>query len=132
LPIFCLFDQDAHLWAKQVSSQLRPHDHVHVIADGEIEDLVQLEFFVNQLNNYLTTDCLNDTDTLVAVSDFSPSRKRTATLDQIWRRRQLGKFEKVKFARFLTNDLSSQDTISADGMLMLDKLLVSFSLAAGL
>ena len=132
LPIFCLFDRDAQVWAAKVSFQLRPNDHVYILADGEIEDLVQLEFFVNLLNNYLTADCLNDANKLVAVSDFSPTQRRTFILDQIWRQRQLGKFEKVKFAQFITNALSSQDAISADGKHLLNKLSESTGLATGL
>ena len=132
LPIFCLFDKDAQIWAEKVSSQLRNNDCVHVLADGEIEDLVQLEFFVNQLNRYLTADCLNDSDSLVAVSDFSSMHRRTFILNQIWRQRQLGKFEKVKFARFITDSLCSRETVSADGKQMLNKLSMSVSLASSL
>ncbi len=132
LPIFCLFDRDAQVWAAKVSSQLRAGDYLHILADGEIEDLVQLEFFVNQLNGYLTADCLNDSSKLVAVSDFASAQRRTLILDQIWRQRQLGKFEKVKFARFITNTLCSQDAISSDGKQLLYKLSMSLGLAAGL
>jgi predicted ATP-dependent endonuclease of OLD family len=132
LPIFCLFDRDAQSWAAKVSSALRPCDHVHVLADGEIEDLMQLDFFVNQLNNYLTADCLNDSNRLVAASDFSSAQRRTSILDQIWRQRQLGKFEKVKFAQFISSTLCSREAISADGKYMLNKLSMSVGLAAGL
>jgi hypothetical protein len=132
LPIFCLFDGDAQVWAEKVRSALRQKDHVYILADGEIEDIVQLEFFVNQLNRYLTDDCLNDADRLVAVSDFSSEKRRTFILDQIWRQRQLGKFEKVKFAQIITGALCSRDAISADGKQMLSKLSMSVGQACAL
>jgi len=131
LPIFCLFDRDAQVWAAKVSSQLRVGDYLHVLADGEIEDLVQLEFFVHQLNNYLTDDLLNDENRPVVISDFLPAQKRTLSLDRIWRQRQLGKFEKVKFAQFITNALCNQESISADAKYMFDKLSTAVRLAAG-
>lgn len=131
-PIFCLFDRDAQAWAAKVTSALRQNDYVHILADGEIEDLMHLEFFVSQLNSYLTADCLYDTNRLVAVSDFSPAQRRTFILDQIWRQRQLGKFEKVKFAQFITSVVCSPEAISTDGKRMFNKLSNSVCLASAL
>lgn len=100
-PIFCLFDSDASLLANNLAKRLAQTDEIHILSEGEVEDLMCLDFLVYMINEYLAEDALFDQSKSVQINDFSPSEKRTTSLDKIWRERELGKFEKVKFAQFV-------------------------------
>ncbi len=127
LPIFCIFDRDAQAYAAHVLANLRLGDQVHVLADGEIEDLMRLDFLVSKLNRYLAADPLNDYNQPVEISDFYTKERRTFILDRIWRQRTLGKFDKVGFAKFIAGEPPNQDMLSIDGKRMLAKLTRSIS-----
>ncbi len=126
LPIFCLFDHDAGPVAQSVLPKLRDCDAVYVLADGEIEDLMPLEFLVNRVNHYLSCDPLHDVSKPVLLSDFHSGEKRTLVLEKIWRQKELGKFEKVKFAQFVANQSDNigyhRECISKDCKQMLAEL----------
>ncbi len=127
LPIFCLFDADAVNLANVVLPVLRKSDHVYILSDGEIEDLMRLDFLVDSLNAFLAEDPLFDKSKAISADDFASAEKRTHVLDKIWRKRELGKFEKVKFAQFIANRSSGmqRDFISDSGKNMLSELAKS-------
>jgi len=134
LPIFCIFDRDAHMLAGQVSASLRESDHVYILADGEFEDLMRLNFLVDQVNQYFAANPLYDSSKPVSVSHFMPGKRRTVVLDKIWRQKELGKFEKVKFAQFIAEQShighgmsgsTFQEFLSNDCEHMLDSLIKS-------
>jgi hypothetical protein len=123
LPIICLFDADATNIANTLMSDLRKEDNVFIL-DGEIEDLIQLDFLVDNINKYLEEDLLNDESHPVSTNDFDSPEKRTVILDKIWRQKELGKFEKVKFAKFITNqpDNMKQEFITTAAKDIFNKL----------
>lgn len=127
LPIFCIFDRDASSFAVEISAKLRTGDQVHVLADGEIEDLMPLDFLVDKLNRYFAADPLCDQNQPVEISDFCSEDRRTHILHKIWRERTMDKFDKVKFAKFIADQPQEQDMLSADGKRMLARLTRSIS-----
>lgn len=129
LSIFCLFDADAIDLANSILLNLRQSDKVYILADGEIEDLIRLEFLVDRVNEYLAEDPLFDKSKPISIDDFAASEKRTVILDKIWRKRGFSKFEKVKFAQFIANQSSKMDCkcISYGGIKMLNELTESIS-----
>ena len=127
LPIFCLFDRDAQYLAQVISANLRESDYVYVLSDGEIEDLMPLEFLIKKLNQFFSADPLYDRTKPILPADFSNDKRRTVVLEKIWREKELGKFEKVKFAQFIADQPLTHDCqanfISDDGKHMLDILI---------
>jgi hypothetical protein len=130
LPIFCLFDADAQDLVTAIRPNLRANDYIHILAEGEIEDLIYLEFLVESINKYLAQDPLHDATNLVNIQEFSTTEKRIFILDKIWRKKELGKFEKVKFAQFIASQSydKGNEILSAAGKDMLDKLVESMNL----
>ncbi|PWU00676.1 MAG: hypothetical protein C5B53_03685 [Candidatus Melainabacteria bacterium] len=105
IPIFCLLDSDAEQQKNLIASQLRPEDHLYTLKEGEIEDLIRIDCFVPLINRYLAAAQYGALGLKpVQESDFEPSLSRTATLERLWRERNLGKFDKVGFAKFLVEE----------------------------
>ncbi len=132
LSIFCLFDADAINLANSILPGLRESDNIYILSDGEIEDLMRLDFLVDRVNSYLAEDPLFDKSKSVSVDDFVTAEKRTLILDKIWRQRELGKFEKVKFAQFIANQSSKMDCkfLSDGGKNMLSELAKSIGVTS--
>ena len=125
LPIFCLFDHDAGAVSQNILPELRSCDSIYVLTDGEIEDLMPLDILVSEINHYLACDPLHDISKPVLTTDFDSRQKRTLTLEKIWKKMALGKFEKVKFAHFVANQTNNQqrrELLTLDGVQMLEAL----------
>jgi hypothetical protein len=123
IPIFCVFDGDAQTESDKVRNNLRSSDCLHVLADGEIEDVLNLDSFVNHLNNYFSS--LTNTSYYQTISpvDFDGVSGRGERLERFWRDRKLGHFDKLHFARFLADALGSEDEISLDGKTLIASLV---------
>jgi hypothetical protein len=112
IPIFCLLDHDAEQQRSLIASQLRPEDHLYTLKEGEIEDLIRIDSFVPLINRYLATVQYGASGLKpVEESDFEPGLSRTAVLEKLWRQRNLGKFDKVGFAKFIA-EASERGTIA--------------------
>ena len=118
--------------ANSILPGLRESDNIYILSDGEIEDLMRLDFLVDRVNSYLAEDPLFDKSKSVSVDDFVTAEKRTLILDKIWRQRELGKFEKVKFAQFIANQSSKMDCkfLSDGGKNMLSELAKSIGVTS--
>ena len=122
IPIFCLLDRDAEEQRLMLTNHLRPQDRLYFLEDGEIEDIFQLEFFVYILNRYLNSLPFSyGTSQSINPEDLEESLSRTSSLEKLWRRRELGKFDKVGFADFVANNISRQ-AISDDGRSLIKSL----------
>lgn len=123
IPIFCLLDRDAETQKEQIAAQLRRQDFLYTLKGGEIEDLIKLDSFVLLLNSYLSSPpysalaCRS-----IEEADFSANLTRTNILEKLWRERELGKFDKVGFAKFATEKLAEAHEISPDGRLLIKSL----------
>ncbi len=100
LPIVIVLDADAGSHASTVEDMLREQDRLHVLTDGEIEDVFDIDAFVNLVNEHLSESRLVHP---VSVSDFSGQGRRTLVLDRLYRQRGLGRFDKIGFARTVVN-----------------------------
>jgi hypothetical protein len=112
IPIFCLLDRDAEQQKNLIAGQLRSEDYLYTLKEGEIEDLIRMDSFVPLINRYLVTGQYGALGLEpVQESDFEPGLSRTAVLERLWRQRNLGKFDKVGFARFIA-EVSAIETVS--------------------
>jgi hypothetical protein len=123
MPIFCLLDRDAQEQRQLITGNLRPEDCLYVLEDGEIEDVLKLGSLVPFLNDFL--------DSLpfppgycqpIQPTDFHQGMGHTAILERLWHERKLGKFDKVGFAKFMVDKLSSHEPISGDGHRLIKSL----------
>jgi hypothetical protein len=130
LPVFCLLDRDAKEQGQMLAELLRPNDHLHILQDGEIEDVFALEILVELLNNYVETLSVSGGTCLpISSRDFVGNGSRTAVLEKLWRRRDLGKFDKVGFAKFAAGHIDAHSSISPDGRQLIGAL-AQYSLQA--
>jgi hypothetical protein len=100
--IALIFDADAVEQMELVEDSLRDCDQLHRWNNGEIEDTLPVEILVQQLNSFLHASGNN---TYVTTTDFPSDRRRTDVLNQLWRKRGLGDFDKIGFAEAVTNNL---------------------------
>lgn len=112
IPIFCLLDRDAHEQEQALAQILRREDSLHVLQDGEIEDVFDLDTMVCLLNAYLETLPVDSRQ--INNKDFDTGLSRTHALEKIWGQRKLGKFDKVGFAEFASSQITPQTNISAE------------------
>jgi hypothetical protein len=127
LPIFVILDLDAAEQSEILASSLRDVDRLHVLSDGEIEDILRLDVFVPMLNRYIASlpGIVND-NRPIKPEHFGAGVPRKQILTRLWRERGLGKFDKVGFAKFTAEDLPAQGVgrkaLSEDGLVMIESL----------
>jgi len=130
LPIFVLLDRDAETQSEVVQANLRNSDQVHVLADGEIEDILMPDNCVALLNRYIDSlPAVASESTPIRVEDFAAGKPRKKALEHLWRTRSLGKFDKVSFAKFIADELAPGNypgaELSEDGQALIRKILVA-------
>ncbi|MBY0546067.1 MAG: hypothetical protein K2W95_02130 [Candidatus Obscuribacterales bacterium] len=107
LPVWCLMDRDADEQIAAVQELLRPaKDQLHVWHDGEIEDSLSVAVLLRHLNMFLSR---LGAASPVLPDEFEADVSRTSSLDRIWRSRGLGDFDKVGFAKYLAEHMSSTE-----------------------
>jgi hypothetical protein len=119
LPIFVVLDRDAEAQIEILQSSVRSGDRLHVLADGEVEDILTNEVFVSLLNKYIQSMTLSDS-IVIKDEEFATSATRKRTIERLWRERDLGKFDKVGFAKFVVEELAPSNSqgkgLSPDGV----------------
>jgi hypothetical protein len=127
IPIFCILDGDAVEQAELLYQNVREGDGLHVLEDGEIEDLVKIDALIPLLNAFIESLSVAANDLMrIRSAHFPEGTSRTKVLDRLWRERSLGKFDKVGFAEFMAHeleqDLSMANHLSTDGKLLISNL----------
>lgn len=125
--ITCVLDRDAGDLVGILKDSMRPADQICVLSEGEIEDAFALPVFVELLNSYLASlagiNCptVIESDVLT-VDDFKDEKERRRALKRLWKERGLGEFDKVDFARFVSNSLLEAGKVPSDIRKMLAPL----------
>jgi len=125
LPIFVVLDRDAESQMEILESSIGADDHIHVLADGEFEDVLTSGAFVPLLNKYIQSITLSDA---IAIRDeeFETLSSRKRILERLWRQRDLGKFDKVGFAKFVAEELTPSNSagkgLSPDGVALIKSI----------
>jgi len=111
LPIAVVLDGDAREPSTLIAEALRKEDRLHILSAGEIEDVFDQPVFLSLLNDYLRTGRLGMP---VQPADLQVGEPRTGALNRIWRKRGLGDFDKIGFARTVAEKLTKPVQVPAD------------------
>jgi hypothetical protein len=126
-PIYIILDRDAEMQRDILQPNLRSDDRMHVLADGEVEDILTNDVFVPLLNNYAHSlpTVMSDTVT-INPEEFANSSPRKLVLQKLWKELNLGKFDKVGFAKFVASELapagSTGKGLSPDGVALIKSI----------
>lgn len=104
IPIIAVLDADAEEEAEAVHEALREEDRMFIFDSGEIEDAIDLASLLTNINHYLAN---NGFTVQMQISDLDKTGRRTAVLNQWWRRMGLGDFDKIGLAEMLVADKST-------------------------
>jgi len=104
VPVLAVLDADARAPASVVSGSLRDCDRLHVLEVGEIEDIFGDQEFLVLLNRFLRSHRLTGG---IAPGDIQHRGGRMRAIDRLWRKRGLGSFDKIGFARMVVESVSS-------------------------
>jgi hypothetical protein len=118
LPIMVVLDDDAQDESQIVQDMLRPQDRLHILSKGEIEDIFEPAMLIDILNKQLSSLCPSEP---ILVSDLTqdytsdaPIIRRTELLDRLWRKRGLGDFDKIGFAKTVIQTIVTPQAVPGD------------------
>lgn len=104
LPIFVLLDKDGEANFDEIKPKLRKKDKVHVIRNGEFEDILPLNLIKRTLNkefDYFP----------VLLKDLRKDLPMTQILEEIFKKRG-SEFKKAEFASMLRKNLQTKKDVS--------------------
>lgn len=105
LPIFVLLDNDAKENYEQIKLKMREFDKIHLLNNGEFEDILPKNLIVKTLNDYLRN--LNH----IEDTDFEYERMVT-NLEEIFKKKGFHEFKKAEFAQMVKHHIDSLSDIS--------------------
>lgn len=108
LPILILLDADASLIADGIREFQREEDRILVIQRGEFEDILPINLIHRTINTFhrLTTQ--------VTKQELEIDMPMTSLLDNLWKEKGLGEYDKVKFARIVAENIRDEKDISPE------------------
>jgi len=116
LPIYVLLDSDAKENYEEIMPKLRKQDRVHVIANGEFEDVLPLSLLKRTLNKHFRNF------SSVQLSDLRNKMSMTKTLEEIFKERGLV-FKKAEFASLISENISSPKDVSLEIEAIISELI---------
>lgn len=109
LPIIALLDRDAVEQAELLSESLRPGDYLHVLSQGEIEDVFEEAQFACFVQKHLAKH-----DVFFEAAGQLKATRRTHGLEKLWREKGLGNFDKIGFAHTIVETIRQPSAIPAE------------------
>lgn len=107
LPMFVLLDNDAKENFEAISTKLRPHDKVKVLASGEFEDILPLNLIKKTLNEHFRNY------SSVILEDLRVDAPMTQILEDLFKTRGL-EFKKAEFASLVGEIIATKNDISPE------------------
>ena len=108
IPAVIILDSDAYENAEKIRKELRPGDTIHLISDGEFEDILLPDLICKAVNNYY-----GYTGKIKKTEINKPGRK-TVLLSELWKQKGFGDFKKSEFARIIAEHVSSSSDLSEE------------------
>ncbi|EKE04007.1 MAG: hypothetical protein ACD_20C00120G0008 [uncultured bacterium] len=107
LPILCILDADAIEIAEEINGIIRNKDSLFLIQEGEFEDILPINLICKSINAFhgLTAE--------VYPTEIKTDISMTTALDNLWKEKGLGEFDKVKFARIVAENIKDTRDISS-------------------
>jgi len=107
IPMFVLLDNDAKDNYKEIQPKLRAHDMVHVLENGEFEDVLPLNLIKRTLNRHLRNY------SSVTLEDLRQDLPMTQILGDIFKQRGLD-FKKAEFASLVGENIETENDSSPE------------------
>jgi len=106
LPILVLLDADAASVANEINEMLRLSDQIFILHNGEFEDILPVNLICRALNSFyrLTAE--------VSPCDFVENQSRVTLLENLWKEKGFGEFNKAEFAKIIAENISDKNDIS--------------------
>lgn len=117
LPIFVLLDNDAKENFAEISPKLRKIDKVHVLEDGEFEDILPLNLIKKTLNNHFKNFAS------IEINELRHNSPMTKILEEIFKQKGFGEFKKAEFASLVAQKVSSDKDISDEITKVLSEIM---------
>ena len=116
IPVFILLDADGIDIEKNLRSILKPKDTLYLIKSGEIEDTLPKALILKALNNYYQNYGN------VEENDLTGKHKTTKLLNNLYKEKGFGEFQKAEFAQILADNITSKDDIPDEILLIFEKI----------
>jgi hypothetical protein len=115
VPICVLLDSDAEEIVDELSASPRPQDYIFHIAEGEFEDMYDLELILKVINlNYQPYPELT-LESFKEMARSSNAKGRVHMLRVVWQAYNLGSFDKIDFAGKYAELFKPRDTEKFSG-----------------
>ena len=105
LPMFVLLDNDAQTNYEQILPKLRSFDKIHLLSQGEFEDILPKELIIKTLNDYFKN--LN----YIEENEFEDERM-VKNLEEIFKKKGFHEFKKAEFAQLVKSHISCDEDLS--------------------
>ncbi len=122
IPIFILLDADGVDIEANFVSILKPKDTLYLIKSGEIEDTLPKSLILKSLNNYYKNYGS------VEQSDLISNEKTTKLLNNLYKEKGFGEFQKAEFAQILADNITGKDDIPDEMLLIFEKIFEKINL----
>ncbi|MBQ7450640.1 ATP-dependent endonuclease [bacterium] len=116
VPLFILLDLDAEPVFTQLKKSLRKIDNAHLISAGEIEDIIPVNLFKNDINSEFKLQ------TKISVNDFDKNISMVENLHNIYKNNGFGEFKKAKVAQLIKETVTKNSTLGEELNIIFDEI----------
>jgi hypothetical protein len=115
IPIYIVLDADALQQVEIIGDIRRDSDRLHVWSAGDIEDTFAAPVLLSQINYYVAARGAEP----LSLSQLPDGERRTAALNKAFRKRGLGDFDKIGFARSIVDRLQDPADVPRDAAVVI-------------
>lgn len=116
LPIFVLLDNDAKDNYEEIKLKLRKTDKVHILKNGEFEDLLPLNLMKRTLNNHFKNYFS------VSLEDLRKNGPMTKVLTELFKSHGL-EFKKAEFANLINENITDKKDLSEEITIIISEIM---------
>lgn len=106
LPILIILDADAVEVAREIGQILCSKDRLFIIQEGEFEDILPVELICRSINAFYRIT------TQVSPDEIQTDKSMISSLENLWKKKGLGEFDKIKFAQIIAENIKNKADIS--------------------
>lgn len=106
LPILILLDADAASIADEINEELRINDQIFILKNGEFEDILTVDLICRALNTFYRL--IGE----VSSCDIKEDQSRVSQLENLWKEKGFGEFNKAEFAKIIAENIRDKNDIS--------------------
>lgn len=107
LPMYVLLDNDAKDNYEEILPKLRKHDVIHVLKDGEFEDVLPLNLIKRTINKHFRNF------SSISLDELRQDLPMTQILSEIFKQRGF-EFKKAEFASLICENILSKNDVSEE------------------